>query len=122
MSLRVLLIDDSAPMRRLIERFLETAGAGHPLEAADGNEALALFKPGGFDLVLLDLRLPGKDGLEVLREIRRQDSDVTVIIISSEADENVIKESLREGANDYLLKPFRADAQRRLLELCAAKC
>ena len=70
MSLRVLLIDDSAPMRRLLGRFLEAAGAGPPMEAADGDQAIALFKPGGFDLVICDVNIPKRDGFEVMREIR----------------------------------------------------
>ncbi len=70
MSLKVLLADDSSMMRRIIRSLLEEVGVTSPVEAADGAEAIALFKAGEFDLVLSDWSMPNKGGLEVVKEIR----------------------------------------------------
>jgi two-component system chemotaxis response regulator CheY len=118
MSLRVLLIDDSAPMRRLLSRFLEAAGAGAPLEASNADQAIALFKPGGFDLVICDVNMPGRDGLEVLRDIRKRDPDVPVIIMTTEAGEDTMRRARRDGATEYLVKPFDVEARQKLLQFC----
>ena len=70
MTLRVLVADDSSTMRKIIIRSLLAVGAPGATEAADGAEAVALFKPGAFDLVLTDWNMPGKSGLEVVQAIR----------------------------------------------------
>ena len=118
MSLRVLLIDDSSPMRRLLARFFEAAGAGAPMEATDGEQAIALFKPSGFDLVICDLNLPGCNGLEVLQAIRKQDAEVPIIIMTTEAGEETIRKARQAGASEYLVKPFDVEARQKLLQFC----
>ena len=76
MSVNVLVADDDKAMRVLTAKLLETLGIEKVAEAADGDEALALFEQNDFDLILLDWDMPGKDGLEVLRAIRAKPSDV----------------------------------------------
>ncbi|MCA9247787.1 MAG: response regulator [Planctomycetales bacterium] len=105
-------------MRRLLGRFLEAAGAGPPMEAADGDQAIALFKPGGFDLVICDVNIPKRDGFEVMREIRKQDADVPIIVITTEAGEEMARRARKAGANEYLVKPFDVEARQKLLSFC----
>ena len=70
MSVRVLVADDSNTMRKIILRNLQAIGVPSAVEASDGNEAVQIFIPGHFDLVLTDWNMPGKTGLEVIKEIR----------------------------------------------------
>ncbi len=70
MGIRVLMADDSKTMRTIIRRSLQAVGVTEATEAGDGNEAISLFKPGEFDLVLTDWNMPGQPGIEVARAIR----------------------------------------------------
>jgi two-component system, OmpR family, KDP operon response regulator KdpE len=100
----VLLVEDDAQTRRALTANLEGHGYG-VRGAADGEEALVLWELRRPDLVLLDLGLPGIDGLGVLRRIRR-DATTPVIILSARGEERDKVEALDVGADDYLAKPF----------------
>ena len=118
MSLRVLIADPSGPMRRLLVGLLEAAGISRPNETSSGEEALALFKPGGFDLVVLESLLPGKSGVQIVREIRASDQEVPIIMLSTEAREEQIGEAREAGVSEYLLKPLDRPTRHKLLEVC----
>jgi len=79
MSTRVLVADNSSTMRKIILRSLSAVGVSSAVEAADGDEAIKLFNPGDFDLVLTDWNMPGKNGLEVIQSIRARDANVPII-------------------------------------------
>ncbi len=104
--MRVLLADDSGVMRKLILRLLREVGVPSATEAADGAEAVALFKARPFDLVLTDWNMPNKSGLEVVREIRATGSSVPIVMITTEAEKERIADAVLAGASDYLVKPF----------------
>ena len=95
-------------MRRIILRALHSQGDVQATVAADGNEALALFKPRGFDLVLTDWNMPGKNGLEVAQQIRQQDPKVPIIMVTTEASKQCVLQAIAAGVSDYLVKPFTA--------------
>jgi two-component system chemotaxis response regulator CheY len=116
MSARVLVADDSSTMRKIILRSLSAVGIPSAIEAADGEEAINLFQPGEFDLVLTDWNMPRKNGLEVIQEIRKQDTDVTIIMVTTEAEKSRVLEAIQAGVSDYLVKPFTADTLREKLE------
>jgi two-component system chemotaxis response regulator CheY len=116
MCAKVLVADDSSTMRKIILRSLQAVGVTDTEEAADGAEALSLFKPGEFDLVLTDWNMPGKTGLEVVQEIRSQDANVPVIMVTTEAEKGRVMEAIQAGVSDYLVKPFTADTLREKLE------
>ena len=101
---RILVVDDEAGIRDLVAPLLRDEGF-EVEEAADGEEALARFGRRAHDLIVLDLRLPGISGLDVLREIRRT-SKVYVIVLSARADETDKLIGLELGADDYVTKPF----------------
>ena len=86
MSMRVLVADDSSTMRKIILRSLNAVGVPSAVEAADGEEAVNLFKPGDFDLVLTDWNMQGKNGLEVTQDIRAKDPNVPIIMVTTEAE------------------------------------
>jgi len=116
MSKRVLVADDSSTMRKIIIRSLQAVGVPDAAEAADGNEAVAMFKPGEFDLVLTDWNMPGKSGLEVVQDIRARDKAVPIIMVTTEAEKGRVLQAIQAGVSDYLVKPFTADTLREKLE------
>lgn len=116
MAARVLVADDSSTMRKIILRSLQAVGVPSAVEAADGEEAVKIFKPGEFDLVLTDWNMPGKNGLEVIQEIRKIDKDVTIMMVTTEAEKSRVMEAIQAGVSDYLVKPFTADTLREKLE------
>ena len=101
---RILVVDDEAGIRDLVGSYLRNEGFEVD-EAVDGEDALAQFGRRPHDLVVLDLRLPGIGGLDVLREIRRT-SQVYVIVLTARADETDKLIGLELGADDYITKPF----------------
>lgn len=116
MSARVLVADDSSTMRKIILRSLNTLGSTGAVEATDGADAIAKFKPGEFDVVLTDWNMPGKDGLEVVRDIRGRDAQVKIIMVTTEADRGRVIQAIEAGVSDYLVKPFTAEALKQKLQ------
>jgi two-component system chemotaxis response regulator CheY len=115
--MRVLLADDSGTMRAIIRRSLESLGVSGAVEAADGIQAVEIFKAGsGFDLVLTDWNMPGKSGVEVAREIRVLDKIVPIVIVTTEAEKSRVLEAIQAGVSDYLVKPFTTEVLRKKLE------
>ena len=103
--LRILVVDDEPPIRRLLRTAL-AAQDYRVEEAADGETALDFLRRNPVDLVVLDLGLPGIDGLEVVRRLRGQGSAVPIVILSSRDDEAGKVAALDLGADDYVSKPF----------------
>jgi len=106
MALRVLCIDDDVRLFELLARYLVDAGVDL-VHASDGRRGLAALEGGVFDAVLLDVMMPGLDGLEVLRRIRaRPGAAVPVIMLTAKGDETDRVVGLEIGADDYVPKPF----------------
>ena len=120
MSLRVLVVDDSSTIRKIIIRSLASVGVPDAVEAADGNEALAIFQKADFDLVLTDWNMPGKDGLELFKDIKGLKPEVPVIMITTEAEKRRVTEAIAAGVHDYLVKPFTPDALREKIDSIVA--
>jgi two-component system, NtrC family, response regulator AtoC len=104
----VLVVDDDRTIRRNLVQFLESEGY-QALEAANGDEALASIRTTDPDAVLLDLKMPGRDGLEVLRELGSILADLPVIVVTAFGGSAAAIEAMRRGAYDYLSKPFDLD-------------
>ncbi len=100
----VLVVDDESMVREVVGRYLRQDGFRVD-EAADGPEALRRFAAARPDLVVLDLMLPGLDGLEVCRRIRAQ-SNVPIVMLTAKGDETDTVIGLGVGADDYVAKPF----------------
>jgi two-component system, OmpR family, KDP operon response regulator KdpE len=100
----ILVVDDEAPTRKYVSANLKARGYD-VLTAADGSEALKLISEHPIDLLLLDIGLPGPDGLQVLQAVRR-DMEVPVLMLSARGRENDKVQALDLGADDYLTKPF----------------
>jgi DNA-binding response OmpR family regulator len=102
---KLLVVEDEEMLRSIVVKGLKKCGYAVD-GAGDGEEALELFAVNEYDLVVLDLNLPGIDGMEVLRQIRKGNTAVKVIILSarSELEDRIL--GLDDGANDYMIKPF----------------
>src|SRR3990170_608938 len=105
---RILFIDDDKAGREVA--LFNLRRAGYELTpASDGQEGLSLFSPEKFDLVITDVKMPGISGIEVLRRIREQDSDVPVLVITAFGNVETAVEAMKEGAYDFIGKPFHRE-------------
>ena len=102
---RVLVVDDDTALAEMLGIVLRGEGF-EPVLCADGERALGLFRESRPDLVLLDLMLPGKDGIEVCREIRLE-SGVPIVMLTAKSDTVDVVLGLESGADDYIVKPFK---------------
>jgi two-component system chemotaxis response regulator CheY len=116
--MKVLVVDDSMVMRRIVVRTLRQAGydCSDVLEAADGRQAYETVLSEGPDLVLSDWNMPEMSGIESLRAIRAAGSDVTFGFVTSEGSERMRKEAMASGASFLIAKPFTADTFRDVLD------
>lgn len=115
MSRRILVIDDEPQMRLAMRRVLEKAG--HVVdEAADGAEGLRALAGAHFDGVVTDVRMPRLDGAAFLEQVRRSDASIAVIVVSAFGTLDQAVKLVRDGADDYLLKPFPPAALCQALE------
>jgi len=101
---RILVVEDETKIARLVSDYLEQAGFT-VLPAADGYGALRTARAAKPDLIVLDLGLPGRDGLDVIRELRKT-SSVPIVILTARGDESDRVVGLELGADDYMVKPF----------------
>jgi DNA-binding NtrC family response regulator len=106
MSARILIIDDEAHIRQMMRLTLETAQY-QVGEASDGLKGLEVFGDGSaWDVVLLDQRMPGIDGLETLRRLKEQAPEVRVIMVTAFASIELAVDAMKLGATDFMRKPF----------------
>jgi two-component system response regulator MtrA len=105
MKSRVLVVDDDTALAEMLGIVLRSEGL-EPVFCANGNDALATFRSARPDIVLLDVMLPGKDGITVCREIRTE-SDVPIVMLTARTDTLDVVIGLESGADDYVVKPFK---------------
>lgn len=102
---RVLAVDDEPSMLRLLEISLRQAGY-QPITAKDGREALDIIRKQAVDCVVSDLHMPRMDGLQLLKEIRRENVELPVIIVTAQGEIKTAIDAMKHGASDYILRPF----------------
>ncbi|MCZ6696994.1 MAG: sigma-54 dependent transcriptional regulator [Acidobacteria bacterium] len=111
---RILVIDDEPIIQEVLDDILSREG--HAVEVAvDAEAGLAALERAGYDLVILDLMLPGMGGLEGLQEIKKRDPDQVVIMITAYGSVETAVQAMRMGAHDYLTKPFKNEDVLRIL-------
>ena len=110
---KILIVDDAMFMRKMIRKILEEDGYTDLEEARDGEAALELFEPFDPDLVLLDITMPGKSGLEVLEELLARRPQTKVVMCSAVGQESTVQQALTLGALDFIVKPFKPDEFKR---------
>ncbi len=107
---RILVVDDERNMRRVLQGLLQAEG--HDVDGAtDGDEARAMLRKAepSYDLVLTDLRMPNSDGMDLLRAVKRRHPDTPVVLITAHGTVDTAVEAMREGAFDFVTKPFDND-------------
>jgi two-component system chemotaxis response regulator CheY len=109
MAERILIVDDAAFMREMLRDLLTEEGYQIAAEAADGEEAVSAYGEHSPDLVMLDIVMPRKSGLEALREIVANDPEARVVMCSALGQESLVMEALDAGAKDFVVKPFKPD-------------
>ena len=107
----VLVVDDEQDIRDACERILSRVGY-QVQKASRGDEALDILNKESVDIMLLDLKMPGMDGLEVLERVRKQNTDIQVIVITGYATVETAIEAMKQGAYDFIPKPFEPDQLR----------
>jgi two-component system chemotaxis response regulator CheY len=111
--MKILLVDDSKTMRNIQKRTLATLPEAQFVEAADGLEGIAAMTgagPNGFQLVLVDWNMPNMDGLTVVQRVRETDKTTPMIMCTTEAEKTRVIDALKAGVNNYVVKPFTAEA------------
>jgi two-component system, chemotaxis family, chemotaxis protein CheY len=106
---RVLVVDDAAFMRKMVTDALTKGGHEVIGEAANGNEAVERFRDLRPEVTTLDITMPEKDGLTALQEIIGLDPGARVIMCSALGQESKVLESIKIGAKDFIVKPFKAE-------------
>ena len=112
---RILVADDEESMRWVLSKALKKKGFMVDL-ARDGNEALQLIRSNDYDLAILDIKMPGISGLDLLDKVRELKSDLLVVIMTAEASMRNAVEAMKRGAYDYLTKPFDLDVIDAIIE------
>ncbi|MEI6305895.1 MAG: sigma-54 dependent transcriptional regulator, partial [Deltaproteobacteria bacterium] len=112
---RILVADDEESMRWVLSKALKQRGYAVDL-ASDGNQALAKIQENSYDLAILDIKMPGINGLDLLDRLSEMKSDLLVVIMTAEASMKNAVEAMKRGAYDYITKPFDLDVIDAIIE------
>ncbi len=107
-SIRVLVVDDEEPLRRLLNKELARKGFS-VVTAPDGRSALVLLKDNSFDVILLDIVMPGIDGISVMKKMKADPASPVIIVLTGRATVETAVEAMKNGAYDYLTKPYKLE-------------
>jgi two-component system, NtrC family, response regulator HydG len=120
MPVRILVVDDEQHIRNSLATWFREEGYDVSV-AASGKDALAAVAREGTNILLVDIKMPGMDGLELQRRVRELAPDATIIIMTAYASVETAVEALKEGAYDYIVKPFDPEAVSRLVRKAAER-
>jgi len=116
--IRLLVVDDEEPFRRLLKK--ELSRKGYEVDvAADGRAAVARLSEGGYDVMLLDIMMPGMDGLTLMRELRNDPAAPPIVVLTGKATVETAVEAMKNGAHDYVTKPYKLDELEIVIERAA---
>ena len=108
--MKVLVVDDSSMIRRLIKNTLTQSGYEEVLEATNGREAVNSTMAEQPDLILMDWNMPEVTGLEAVQAIRASGNKVPIVMVTTETEKQRVVQAVQAGINDYLVKPFTPEA------------
>jgi len=114
MKPKILIVDDEARMQRILE--INLSPKYEVITSGEGEDALRVVKTQNISLMLTDLKMPGKSGLELLQEVRKVRSDLPVIIMTAYGTVESAVQAMKEGATDYILKPIKIDEMELMVE------
>jgi two-component system chemotaxis response regulator CheY len=118
LSMKVLVVDDFATMRRILKNVLKEIGFTKIVEADDGSTALAVLKKDKVGLIVSDWNMPEVSGLELLKAVRSDEStkDVPFLMVTAEGQKDSVVQAVQAGVNNYIVKPFTADTIKQKLQ------
>lgn len=110
MSKKVMTVDDSSVVRQILKKTLTAAGY-EVTEAIDGLDALEKLNDGPVDMVVTDLNMPNMDGVELIRNLRRQPGNrfLPIVMLTTESQQHIKEEGKKAGASGWIVKPFRPE-------------
>ena len=114
-DLKILICDDSMLVRKKIKDYLNTIGVSDVFEACDGEQAVEMYKANKPNLVLMDIIMPKKTGIEAVTEILEFDKNAKVVMASSVGSQNYLKDAINAGAYDFIQKPIQNEHLLQLL-------
>lgn len=114
-KLKALIADDSRLMRKMLKDILEKENFEVVGEAANGDEALQMCQQFMPNLLTLDIAMPGRDGLATLKEVKKISGDIKVVMITSNDKHDIILEALKQGADNYITKPYEPEKVARVI-------
>ncbi|RJP75910.1 MAG: response regulator [Desulfobacteraceae bacterium] len=111
LSIKILIVDDFATMRRILKNILKQLGFVNITEADDGTTALEQLKSGHFDLIISDWNMPKMTGLELLKTVRGMSDikDIPFLMVTAEAQKQNVISAVQAGVSNYVVKPFTAE-------------
>ncbi len=111
LSIKILIVDDFATMRRILKNILKQLGFTNILEADDGTTALEQLKTNQFDLIISDWNMPKMTGLDLLKSVRGMNEckDIPFLMVTAEAQKQNVIEAVQAGVSNYVVKPFTAE-------------
>jgi len=111
-SIKILIVDDFATMRRIMKNILKQLGFTNIVEADDGTSALDELEKGNFDLIISDWNMPKMSGLDLLKNVRASEKykNVPFLMVTAEAQKQNVIEAVQAGVSNYVVKPFTAEA------------
>lgn len=118
-ALKIMICDDSMLVRKKLKTVLTNMGVGEVIEAADGEQAVELYKQHKPDLTLMDIVMPKMTGVDALKAILAENSKAKVVMASSVGTQENLKEAINAGAYDFLQKPITDDQLKALVEKIA---
>ncbi len=116
--MKILVVDDFSTMRRIIKNLLRDLGFSNIEEADDGSTALPMLKNGDFDFLITDWNMPAMQGIDLLKEIRKDQelAALPVMMVTAESKKDQIVEAAKAGVNGYIVKPFTAQTLKEKIE------
>jgi len=109
---KILIVDDEEEAKSDLRRILRRKLKCDIQEAGNGREALEILKKQSFDIILLDVKMPGISGVDVLKSVKKTHPQTDILIISAYDSPQIASQVFKDGAADYVIKPFRAEVMR----------
>ncbi|MFI3254790.1 MAG: response regulator [Eubacteriales bacterium] len=106
---KILIVDDAIFMRKVIRDLLKQNDYTDIVEASDGLQAVEQYSEHRPDLVIMDITMPSLDGIETVKQLHKIDENVTILMCSAMGQEAMVREAIKQGAKDFVVKPFKPD-------------
>jgi len=122
-DMKILIVDDFSTMRRITKNLLRELGFNNTEEADDGLTALPMLQSGSYDFLITDWNMPGMEGLELLKIVRKDPNlkTIPVLMVTAESKRELIMEAAKSGVNGYIVKPFTAATLQEKIEKIFAR-